>query len=515
MQGDLGSLQLTEPGGSRDMEEEGNGNQEEGLREFWNEGIEGGMGRTGGVLSASDGLAGGGPQEATVVPKEASDWEGWGMDVDADLLVEIFSYLPQKDLFEVMLVSRHWGKAVREADILWKKVEVVRNWDIGAVRVEGMGVRGRKILNRVLSVAQDVIFLRPFDDDTDHMMSAGVVLGPKLRTLELPKHSIDTAFLTALESNLPHLESLKIKGDLAYEGEVAHIHIRHSKLETLAFVCQTTQPLTISCPNLANLSINGGRTGAYPALYFFDCPRLKNLCLSARYSTPEMLKSIAQCAPHISRVEIGCDNGRPYDALTHFGSLKHLVLQEVIGNISFLAAELAHLETLVVDGQHCAHSLEVRLRNLRVLIVLDMYGFMSPTLDCLSLEALSVRSSEFSIEFLENLNSSCPLLMKVEIERLRCSGRADRLLGPLELFHETLMELKLVNLQYAPIRLKCLNLSKLTMEWVGSEAKELRLEMDCPNLNALHLSGYDVEDCLPSILSTVPTLKSVCVSNAS
>ena len=47
------------------------------------------------------------------------------------LLVEVFSYLPQTELFEVMTVCRPWEQTVMAASILWKEVEVFRRWDLG------------------------------------------------------------------------------------------------------------------------------------------------------------------------------------------------------------------------------------------------------------------------------------------------------------------------------------------------------------------------------------------------
>ena len=89
-------------------------------------------------------------EEGTGANDEKMRGVGLGMELDADSLVEVFSHLPEKELFEVMLVSRHWGKAVMEADILWKKVEVVRKWDLGGAEVEGVGGVGPPFLFRVL-----------------------------------------------------------------------------------------------------------------------------------------------------------------------------------------------------------------------------------------------------------------------------------------------------------------------------------------------------------------------------
>ena len=45
-------------------------------------------------------------------------------DLHADLLARVFSFLPQNNLFDIMLVNRRWEKAVREGDVLWNKIKV-------------------------------------------------------------------------------------------------------------------------------------------------------------------------------------------------------------------------------------------------------------------------------------------------------------------------------------------------------------------------------------------------------
>ena len=51
-------------------------------------------------------------------------------DLPADLLVEVFRYLPQTSLFEVMQVDRSWESAVREGSALWNRIVVSRKWDV-------------------------------------------------------------------------------------------------------------------------------------------------------------------------------------------------------------------------------------------------------------------------------------------------------------------------------------------------------------------------------------------------
>lgn len=51
---------------------------------------------------------------------EEMEWK----DLNADLPVRVFSYLPQLELFEVMSVCKGWEEAETEASVLWKEVEV-------------------------------------------------------------------------------------------------------------------------------------------------------------------------------------------------------------------------------------------------------------------------------------------------------------------------------------------------------------------------------------------------------
>ena len=45
-------------------------------------------------------------------------------NLGADILGEIFSYLPQKELFEVLLVSKDFEKAAMEGSGLWRQIHV-------------------------------------------------------------------------------------------------------------------------------------------------------------------------------------------------------------------------------------------------------------------------------------------------------------------------------------------------------------------------------------------------------
>ena len=49
------------------------------------------------------------------------------MNLDADILAEVFSYLPRVELFEVMSVSRHWKQATMEGRKLCRCSSEVRH----------------------------------------------------------------------------------------------------------------------------------------------------------------------------------------------------------------------------------------------------------------------------------------------------------------------------------------------------------------------------------------------------
>ena len=170
-------------------------------------------------------------------------------------------------------------------------------------------------------------------------------MGSKLRALELPHDSCHLAFFTALESNCRQLKTLVIKGEPMSQGPIC---ICHSKLE-IHFVHETSHSLDLNCPNLTCLGITGQERGRHPTCYSLHCPKLTKLKLSSTHCTPELLKSIALCAPHITLVQVECDKEFPYDALTDFGSLKHLSLQLAGNDIPPLAFQWPHLETLSID----------------------------------------------------------------------------------------------------------------------------------------------------------------------
>ena len=63
------------------------------------------------------GVGGAGSNQVPLLAAEGIATDGEERDFKnlvADILVQVFSYLNQKNLFEVMTVSRHWEKCVRE-----------------------------------------------------------------------------------------------------------------------------------------------------------------------------------------------------------------------------------------------------------------------------------------------------------------------------------------------------------------------------------------------------------------
>ena len=112
----------------------------------------------------------------------------------ADLLVEVFSFLGNVQLYEVMSVSRDWRKAVIEGSALWRKVHVVQTFDAEAVWVEGMGgkegrglkeERGLEVLLQVFRVVEVLKVTSFYGNNISRMMLLKGGLGPNLASLTL------------------------------------------------------------------------------------------------------------------------------------------------------------------------------------------------------------------------------------------------------------------------------------------------------------------------------------------
>lgn len=172
-------------------------------------------------------------------------------NLDADVLVEVFSYLPQKELFEILYISKDWNSVVMGGSVLWRKVDVKQKWNFEA---EGHNTRGNEIIRKILGFAVDVSFSKNFRKDENLMVTVGGWLAPTLQILKLPSCCIFPTFISILVSQCPLLESLAINGSLRVESGSDPIHIQHPALKSLLFCWRTPLVLTIHCPALTYLS---------------------------------------------------------------------------------------------------------------------------------------------------------------------------------------------------------------------------------------------------------------------
>ena len=169
----------------------------------------------------------------------------------ADLLVEVFSNLPQRQLFEMMSVSRDWKKAIMESSRLWRKVKVGRKWHTRPQRSKGKKGRRQEILLQVLKLAEVVRFTESSRYDTRQMMVVGGVLGANLRSLKLPGKSASPSFFPLLTANCPNLTSLDIERDS--DDAITSLHISHPSLEKLKLNGFHFFTLIVDCPALLDL----------------------------------------------------------------------------------------------------------------------------------------------------------------------------------------------------------------------------------------------------------------------
>lgn len=174
-------------------------------------------------------------------------------NLDADLLIQVFSYLPQKISFQIMLVSRHWNTAVWEGIVLWKEIKLLQRWDMGGGEV-GEDGEGNQMIHRILSFAEEVTFSRLLS--SGYILSLAGVDRPYLRVLVLPNDSPGTAvLLPLLSSACPQLEWLSLLSESVTVPPFQRpVHISHSKLQTLDLPCIRTRSVTIHCPRLTRLS---------------------------------------------------------------------------------------------------------------------------------------------------------------------------------------------------------------------------------------------------------------------
>lgn len=445
--------------------------------------------------------------------------EKWGRlrDLDEDMLAEVFSYLPQRQRIEVILLNKHWEKAMREGHVRWRKVKVVEKWDMEVYQrgYSGSGVVTNETILRVLGAAEDITFSTNFKSGREYIMFVGGVLRQNLRYLELPDQCVYPAFYPALLANCPYLRSLVVKGEAIGTDP---IFIRHPQLEFLEFFCQNYRPFSANCPRLTHLSTNG--YGSNLNKSFLDdshreailvpslcCPRLQTLSLSVLHCAPGVLESMALYAPDISCLKMNCICDSPFSALTNFKSLEVLRLPNCVKILPSLSDQWPHLKSLVLYGQYLEGNVEVRDDKLRSLEVLDLQR-LSPRLMCPSLEILKLTGSSVGAHCLQNLKFSCPKLRRVHVEWLLNEGH-----GPLDLVHTKVEELEMVNTFHQPLRLACSNLRELTMKWYDAKFNGVTsFEFECPNLSRLHLCGCTNLRDLPLILSTLSTLKSLKIS---
>lgn len=453
------------------------------------------------------------PQETDMSSTKSSWCEGSWMDLDVDLLVEVFSYLPFKDLFEVMLVNKLWEKTVTETDNLWEQVEVTRKWDLRGVGMEGaglegVGVVGPPLLFRVLRVAKEVKISSAFDHANEHMLWIGGMLGPNLTSLELPTDCPHKPSLPAFESSFLHLKSLVFDGDEDYSHEKFAEYMEGYPYE---YQRRTVDFPTFDCPNLTSLSLQTWR-GEHDLAYSLNCPQLIKLCLSFRYSSPCMLEAMATRCPNLRWLEVECDES-PNAQITRFVKLTHLSMSDLTGDIPDISV-WHQLETLCIESARCPQRLEVRHHNLRVLTLCTLYTPLFPILDCPLLESLDLSSQVFDTHFLEDLNLMCPKLKKVE---MRGSWQDNRSVEggefSLTFSHECLEELILQSKSDMPMHVMCPKLAYLGLTRGGSDMKELGLEVECPLLTTLRISGYQTKSCLLAILSALPSLKSLTIDD--
>ena len=427
-------------------------------------------------------------------------------DLDADLLTQVFSYLPQKILFQIMLISRHWNKAVREGTVLWKEINVFWRWD--------MDGKGNQMIHRILSFAEEVTFSRFMS--SGHILSLAGVDRPYLRVLVVPNDIAGTAvLLPLLSSACPQLEWLSLVSVVI--APIQHpIHISHSKLQTLDLPCIRTRSVTIHCRGLTQLSTAGRNFPIAVAAFPRDvlppslhCPLLTDLRLSALHSTSNFLGRMAAHAPRINTLYLDCLFERPDGALTHFRSLQTLKLYNCEGMSPHAFDQWPLLHTLLLSSRGRTEALDLCHRGLRSLKIVDFVLPPSAMLTCPSLEELTLDGNNVSTPFVEKLSSLCPRLKRLIVRR----GKPLVEEGPLDFVHATLEELQLRGLSYSPLHVTCPKLTKLIMHWKHEISKPMpRLEGRCPNLTKLKLGSYSSVLWLPTILATFPSLESLYFS---
>ena len=145
-------------------------------------------------------------------------------NMDTDLLIEVFKYVPQQTLLEVMSVSQRWGECVRDgSNSLWRQVAAFRWWWFDR------HMKYRMVF-KLLGDAEEVRFMR--HKRYDIPVCIAEVFGQNLRFIELPQNikAVTPAFFRTLLSNSPELRCLLVKGE---PKDYDVFQISHPKLEFL------------------------------------------------------------------------------------------------------------------------------------------------------------------------------------------------------------------------------------------------------------------------------------------
>lgn len=167
--------------------------------------------------------------------------------------------------------------------------------------------------------------------------------------------------------------------------------------------------------------------------------------------------------PDVTWLEVDIKEEWPYAALARFEKLTYLSMASVSENIPNLATQWRQLETLFISGHNFAHGFHMRHSSLRTLSIWDTFRVASLTLDCPSLECLTLESYLSQFE------------------------------TPLRLTFESLKELKLVNTPFNPLQVICPKLRKVELRWKGSEVGVSNLEVECPLVTMFQISGDHAE----------------------